>query len=756
MKKILQIARLELSILFYSPVAWLVMIVFTIQAALSFTELLAEREASQQLGNTLSSLTQNLFSGSRGFFASVQNKFYLYIPLLTMGLLSREFQSGSIKLLQSSPVTTAQIVWGKYLSMLLYGAILIIILILILGMAALSIENLDYGYLAGALFGLYLLLAAYSAIGLFMSSLTSYQVVAAISTLALLAGLSYIGQIGRGIEVLRDITYWLSMEGRTGNALRGLISTKDVVYFVLVIFLFLSLTTMKLNAGRIIRSPFSKALRYFILIGGVIGVGYISSLPVMTKYLDTTRFQTKTMTPQSQDIIARIDKPVQLTTYANLLGNIAHIGAPKFRNFERSQFEQINRYLPQLKMDYVYYFEESPVGRYDKTLGKEEASKRAATALGYDYEKVLNPDELRKIIDLSGEDYRYVRFLKYEGKTTPLRMFDDQEAYPAEAEIMAAFKRLISAPAKVGILNRNEERSTIRSGDKDYSRLTTSLGSRYAWINQGADIQDIAIGDPVFHPDSLAVLIIADPLLAYTDEQVGAIRHYIDQGGNLLLAGEPNRQRQLNKISEGFGVRFLEGTLLQQTKELELDLIQAGMVKGLDELGFTPTKDTIITMSGAVGLSFRDTLGFRATSVLQTSNKSVWQKFGPFNLKTETVVFDSSEDQEKQFTVAVALTRKIRTDRIQKIWVSGDADFLSNAELSRFNLKNGNYELANQLLRWYSDGEYPVDTQRPSSIDNRITVNKDQIDTIKTGLAMVLPAIFAFAGAWIIIRRKRK
>src|SRR5690606_1223341 len=199
MKKILKIARLELSLLFYSPIAWLVLIIFIVQCGVTFTDLLYARETSQQLGGELKSLTVDIFGGGKGFFAAVQGKLFLYIPLLTMGLMSRELSSGSIKLLLSSPVTTAQIILGKFAAMMAYGFLLVAVLLCIMFAGSFSIENIDYRFVLGGILGLYLLICAYSAIGLFMSSLTSYQVEAAISTLAIFAALKFVGTIGQSM-----------------------------------------------------------------------------------------------------------------------------------------------------------------------------------------------------------------------------------------------------------------------------------------------------------------------------------------------------------------------------------------------------------------------------------------------------------------------------------------------------------------------------------------------------------------------------
>ncbi|HEY8387247.1 MAG TPA: ABC transporter permease subunit, partial [Parasegetibacter sp.] len=221
MNKIFRIARLELSVLFYSPIAWLLLIIFIIQSGLTFTDILYNRETNQQLGRELQVLSKVLFAGDEGLLTKMQQNLYLYIPLLTMGLLSRETSSGSIKLLFSSPVKISEIVLGKFMAMVSYCFLLILVLMGFLVVASFSVENLDIKFVLGGIFGLFLLICAYSAIGLFMSSLTSYQVVAAISTLGVLAALNFVGEIGQSHDFVRDITYWLSMSGRSDNFING-------------------------------------------------------------------------------------------------------------------------------------------------------------------------------------------------------------------------------------------------------------------------------------------------------------------------------------------------------------------------------------------------------------------------------------------------------------------------------------------------------------------------------------------------------
>lgn len=757
MKKALQIARTELNILFFSPIAWVLLVIFMVQGGLAFSGLLDSKEASQTLGSTLTSLTQDLFGGRNGFFTTMRQYLYLYVPLLTMGLLSREMASGSIKLLQSSPVTSAQIVWGKYLAVLAYCLLLIGILSIYVLIGAWSVENLDWGYVLSALFGIFLLLAAYSAIGLFLSSLTSYQVVAAISTLAVLGALSYIGEVGKGIAFVRDITYWFAMDRHTAYAIRGLLSSKDISYFLLIIFLFLMLTHLKLQSGKTMEYASKKALRYIALIVFVIGLGILTSLPSLSVYKDLTRFDTQSYSPQSVATLRRINGPAILTTYPNILGQMAHIGAPKFRNFESSNFEQIQRYLPQLKMVYVPYYDESPTISLDPNIPIKEQAFRRSIAHSYDFNTVLEPDSIRQRIDLSGEQRQFVRMLTLPQGTTPLRMFFDQQGYPLEREIMAAVHRILDGATRVAIMAANEERSIYGTGDADYQGFTTALNSRGSWINQGADFIEIRDNLQRLHPDSIDVLVIADPFQPYDTAQLAAIHTYIAQGGNLLLAGEPHKNGILNPIAETIGVQFAPGALWQVHEELEADLILGHFSPGLEGTDFKQTKDTLITMPHATSLQLdgAPAHGFTVRPVLQTDPQKVWARQERLNLKVAPVVFRPEEDEKILGVLAAALTRKVGA-REQRIFVAGDADFLSKAEFGRFNLRGGNSEFTYQLLRWFSYGAYPVDIDTPESIDNRLVVDKEQIQTVRTATVFILPLLLALWGAITLISRKRK
>jgi ABC-2 type transport system permease protein len=238
MKLIYKIARTELRNLFYSPVAWFLFVAFLVQCAFFYSRIVQEMAKWQQLMTDNNpnfegfsrSLTSLIFLSGDGIYSNAINNLYLFLPLLTMGIISRETNNGTIKLLYSSPVKTRYIVFGKYLALMIYNLLLIAVMGIFMVAGLLNIQNVDTGIVLSATLGFYLLVCAFAAIGMFMSSLSSYQIVSAIATFVLIFVLNRIGGLWQQYDLVRDLTYFLSLGSRTGKMVSGLITTNDVIY----------------------------------------------------------------------------------------------------------------------------------------------------------------------------------------------------------------------------------------------------------------------------------------------------------------------------------------------------------------------------------------------------------------------------------------------------------------------------------------------------------------------------------------------
>ncbi len=220
---IFKIARTELKNLFYSPVAWFLTLVFMIVCGFYYTVLVEGIALFQEVTTknvpkrmpVEMSFTKMVFLSPGGIFFQYRGASLSFYSTVDDGRYQQEVNNGTVKLLYSSPVTVRQIVFGKYLALMMYNLLLLAIVGIFMITGIFNISNADWGLLLSAMLGFYLMACAYTAIGMFMSSLSSYQIVSAIATFVLLFILARIGSLWQQYDFVRDITYFLSINGRT-------------------------------------------------------------------------------------------------------------------------------------------------------------------------------------------------------------------------------------------------------------------------------------------------------------------------------------------------------------------------------------------------------------------------------------------------------------------------------------------------------------------------------------------------------------
>ena len=688
-----------------------------------------------------------------------------------MGIMSREYNSGSIKLLYSSPITNAQIIWGKFIALMIYAAVLMCAVVLLIVFADITVKDLDLGALASGILGLYLLACAYCAIGLYMSTLTSYQVVAAVGTLAVLAVLNFIGGVGQEIEWVREITYWLCISGRANEMVSGLICSEDVIYFIAVIALFLTLSMMKLKYERGKNSYIKMVIHYLLVTTCVAGIAYFSSRPSLMFYHDMTQTKHRTLSKGSQAVMEAIgkDQKLTITTYVNLLESNYHSADKKNQLTDMKRFEQYRRFNPNIEMKYVYYWAGNENTEWDKhypNLNWEERAKHLAEAWKLNYEDFLTQDQVKELEDLTSEEFRFVRFIEDEkGQKTALRIFDDMSKHPSETEISAALRRLTTKPTKYSFITGHGERNIFNSSDKDYYLFAKQNGFRHSLINQGFDTDTLTLAYANEIANGADVIVIADPQKPYTAEELGQIEHYIAIGKNFLITGSPKNREFINPILELLGVELTEGTIAKKHEEFASNLMISrftpqglkfsGVFAYVDRLGYR------ITAPNAAGIQQVADKGFHFVPIVATDSTGCWTEKQTIDYVNETAEFnpEKGEVEANGMPIISLLARDITDNRQQKIVIMGSADCISNNEFSkgRNGIRSANYELILQTGLWFSDGKFPVNTNRPERPDNAIFhVKFSQMIWIKAFFMGLIPIILALVGTFIYVRRSRK
>ena len=766
MKKALRIARLELNTLFYSPIAWLLLIVLLVQLGIVYTTTMSEMEQAKQLyGGSFGFLTGQIFSGSSlSLLPSVLEKLYLYIPLITMGLMSREFSSGTIKLLYSSPIKVREIVFGKFMAMMVYCLLLIGVFGLFIISGIITIPHFDLVLVLSGLFGIYLLLCAYSAIGLFMSCLTSYQVVAAISTFVIFAFLAYVGTLWQDVSFVRDLTHSFSMTGRAETLIGGLMTTKDVAYFAAIIFLFLGLSIIKIQSTRESKPFYVPLARYVFVVVASVAIGYLTSRPGFIGYYDASATKSNTITENMQHLLKETgDDPIEVTEYANFLDSRTFYRAsPEERNEDVDRWAPYVRFKSNIHFHYVYYYDSIPDPYLYKAIHgmslRALVDKRAA-AQKMDPRMFLTPAQIRKQIDLRPEQNRLVMKLDYKGKSTFLRVFDDNEFWPSETEIAAAIKRMMIKLPKIDFLTGGYERSMSKIADRDYQTLTSRKTFRYALINQGFDVDTIS-AETQDIPTDIAALVIADPKTDLSPDVLARIQKYINAGGNLLIEGEPGKQSVLNPLLKTLGVQMKEGTIVQQSDDYAPNLVLDYLTPADSGLSIALKNayldSAIVSTPGVTALSWDSSAGFSVNPLLVADTKTCWLKKGPLVADSAEVEYSAADGDEKGlFATALSLTRMVNGKQ-QRIVVTGDADLMSNSELGRRNARTANFVFNTAIFGWFSYGQFPIETTRPRSKDNHLRFSEAGLKAVKFIFWGLAPGCLLVFGTVLLIRRKRK
>lgn len=235
------IAIREIKSFFGSPIGYLVIAIFLLLNGLFLWIFDGEYN-----------ILQSGFADLTPFFTLAPWILIFLITAVTMRSFSDERKQGTIELLLTKPLSVWQIVNGKFLGAFLLIVIAIIptfIYVYVISSLGMPAGNIDLGSTMGSYFGLLFLVAAYTSIGIFTSTLSENQIVAFIVSV-FLCFLFYYGF--EGLTTLfksqSDVVALLGMDYHYKSMSRGVLDSRDILYFVSVAILFLTLTVYKLKS----------------------------------------------------------------------------------------------------------------------------------------------------------------------------------------------------------------------------------------------------------------------------------------------------------------------------------------------------------------------------------------------------------------------------------------------------------------------------------------------------------------------------
>jgi ABC-type uncharacterized transport system involved in gliding motility auxiliary subunit len=437
---------------------------------------------------------------------------------------------------------------------------------------------------------------------------------------------------------------------------------------------------------------------FLILFLGVVGVlAWLS-----TRYAfesDWTASGRNSLSAASSELLARLDKPVTITSYA-------------------TEDESVRQAVDQI------------ISRYQRY--KPDISLRFVNP-------DLEPNTVRELgISVNGE-----LVIEYQGRKENLRTLSEQG-------ITNTLQRLVRGGERwLVFLEGHGERKPQGIANHDLGQWAQQLNAK------GFKTQAHNLAENPQLPENTQVLVIAGPQVKLLPGEVELINQYVASGGNLLWLSDPEQQVGLETLAETLGIGFEPGLIVDPTtRVLGVSDPRFALVTDYPDHGITRNFDTLTLFPQTVGLTLAPLEGWQATPFLRTQTRS-WSETGEIS---GSIRFDIGADIAGPLTIGIALTRQQPSDTEddpdtqQRVVVLGDGDFLSNAYLGN----GGNLALGMNMANWLAHDDSFIDIPVKTATDRNLQLSTLSQGVIGIGFLFVLPLMLASTGFVIWWRRRNR
>ena len=729
----------EVRSIFVTPVAWILLTAFAVQSSLLFSEGLARVSEidfdgqGDELSYTLGLFNVQIF----GLYDRILDYIYLYVPMITMGIFSREFEKGTFLLLRSAPVSLWQTVLSKYLATIAYFVPYFAVLASFVLIAGAIVDDFDYTLAFVGLGGIILLVSAYCAIGVLVSSLTDRAIAAAMGTLAITAFLSNAGSIGQTLPVVADIMFWFDIGSRAQYLAGGLVVSKDVAYILTIIPLCLIATALSLDAR--VQSGFKvrSYIRSIVLVIAVALFGLFTSLPWATRYWDASKAGVYSLPSEVRSLVEEVKGSWSIRIFVDVLEQRASAYAPTTWNWrERSLFEQFIRVNHRLDVEYIFYFDDQREG-VEPSVDARQRAERFARDYEVDASNILPKTDAEKT---AGRDIPVglpvYQIVTNDGREF-VRTFDDVIHRPRNAEFAAGLRRIVDGPKSIGVLTTGGRRDAFQPSIDGLYDIVSRERRRTALMNHGFDIVDVSDGTTDL--SVLDLLLIADAAGPFAEERLAQIDRYLNSGGDFVLLVDEDSVSALGPILDELGLAISAKSLSFSHEDYASDVVFAEFSPEVETLGISlplSVRRRSVTLVGGYTLSPTGSSPYKQTPVVTVQAED----------------FGGGGEDGKDIVLAYALERD-DGESTQRGLVLGDADLLSSFVLSSREFDHSNVQFLHTMLNWITRGAYPVDVSRPLPTDNAMRTTLHQTYNIRVLVVVLFPLVIILLASALLRSR---
>jgi len=612
-------------------------------------------------------------------------------PLFAMRAFSDDLRLGSAALWQSSPVRDTDLVLGKFLGSLLLPLGLVALAVAeVLSMAL--FVRLDPATLASAALGLALAAAAFTAIGLFFSSLTRQPVIAALAALAVVLPLWLIGGDADTLSLgaLRE----LSIGERLGGFFQGYVSSGDLLYLVLLGSLFLALTAIRLDALRRRATALHVTLTVLAL-GIALALGWLATRFELTA--DVTANARHSLSPTSVQTARALEGPIHLTAVLR--------PDPAARDALEALVDRFRRIKPDLELE------------------------------------IVNPDTdpaRARALDAAPGGELILRAGSREQRLQNL----------SERTLTGAFRRLgREGERDIAFVTGHEERRPLGPGADDWGALAERLASG------GLSARELSLVTEPRIADTVDLVVLAAPRRPHFPGEIASLLDFVQRGGNLLWANETPTGAEtgpgLDALAVELGVETLPGRVLDAASQ-SLDTGSPDFVM-LDRFPAHPVTRALaspLLLPQARALAAVPLAGQTLAPLLQTPEAS-WTERGPLQ---GAVGFDADTDEVAgPLLLGITLERR-HGERTQRVAVLGDADFAA----SRFLGNGANAAFAESLVLWLAGDDAALEFVTRAAPDAELVLGPRAIVVLSAVLLVGVPLALLLVALALRLARSRE
>ena len=656
--------------------------------------------------------------------SSAVTVFLFITPLLTMGIMSQELRLKTDRLLYTSPMPVIKIVLGKYLAMLC--VFLVPVLVSCIYPLILSLfGKVNYGESYMAILAYFLFGAAALSIGLFISSFTENQIIAAVLTFAALFITFLMGAVKTIVSaegnILTRVMSWFDMGKRIDNFMNGLFDIRALVYYLSICALLVFLTYENVQRKRYSVSVKNIRFSAYSISAVIVSIAVVFGLNYLVLYLpddvmqyDLTENKLFTISGESKEYLDTLDKDVDIfyMTEEDYADEVV-----------KHTLEEYKSYSRHIKVKYV------------------DITKNPQFASAYTDEEVLSGDLLvvcggrAKVINNAG---------LYETQMDYQTFSQNVSGYDGEGQITSAIAYVT-----------NENATTVRfvTGHGEFSLSELSmLKSALKKANLQTEELSLLTVDSIEDTD---ILFIAAPTSDYTKEEAKKVSDYLKNGGKAIIATQYSETKEeftnLYGVLKEYGISVSDGLIVEpdaggyygNNPMYILPKVQSSSMTGSVYDGrryvFTPYAQAII-------LDEELPEGVNVEDALRTSDAS----YVKANMEGSETLEKTADDKEGPFDIGAFIT-----DGDTKIALITSGMALTDDANSIVG--NANTLMITDAVNAMSDGgiKTPVIPVKSMSVEY-ITVSRAFVILYSLVFSIAVPLLILAAGIVLWARRRRR